>query len=292
MGKQNAIRWHVTGDSIQAATVTLPPGEGVVGEAGAMLFAGDGIDLSTGLTTRTDDPSIVSSIAEAIRRKVAGDTFFVTRFTNSGKVPSEVAFSAPYPGTIVRLDLDGLPEGIILQKDAFLCGSRDIEITVAFQRNVLAGIFGGEGFILQRIRSGSKGAVVLAHAGGSLLERTLGAGESLRIDAGCVVAYEPSVEFDVRVVNNDADAALRRQGRVLRHADRPRARVDADHAVHAPRIAHLGGRAAAPGAREGPEGRRRGGRDAPGQARGPGLSGLGAARPFTSGRAGSRPRSA
>ncbi len=202
MGKQNAIRWHVTGDSIQAATVTLPPGEGVVGEAGAMLFAGDGIDLSTGLTTRTDDPSIVSSIAEAIRRKVAGDTFFVTRFTNSGKVPSEVAFSAPYPGTIVRLDLDGLPEGIILQKDAFLCGSRDIEITVAFQRNVLAGIFGGEGFILQRIRSGSKGAVVLAHAGGSLLERTLGAGESLRIDAGCVVAYEPSVEFDVRVVNN------------------------------------------------------------------------------------------
>ena len=202
MTTPHGIRWHVTGDSIQAACVTLPPGEGVVGEAGAMLFAGDGIDLSTGLTTRSDDPSIVSSIAEAIRRKVAGDTFFVTRFTNSGKSPAEVAFAAPYPGTIVRLDLDGLPDGIILQKDSFLCGSRDIDISVAFQRNVLAGLFGGEGFILQRIRSAEKGATVLAHAGGALLERTLAAGESLRIDAGCVVAYEPSVEFDVRVVNN------------------------------------------------------------------------------------------
>ena len=202
MGKAHGIEWKVTGDAIQAAVVTLPPGQGVVGEAGAMLFAGDGVRLETGLTTRGDAPSLVASVAEAIKRRIAGDTLFVTRFMNEGAKAAEVGFAAPFPGSIMRIDLDRHPDGVILQRDSFLCGSLGTEVTVAFQRNILAGLFGGEGFVLQRIRPGGPGCTVLAHAGGSLVERTLGAGESLRIDAGCVVAYEPTVNFDVQVVGN------------------------------------------------------------------------------------------
>ena len=202
MSKAHSIAWKVTGDSVQAAVVTLPPGEGVVGEAGSMLFAADGVRLETGLTTRGDSPSIVASVTEAIKRRIAGDTLFVTRFVNEGASPADVGFAAPFPGSIVRIDLDRHPDGIIVQRDAFLCGSLGVEVTVAFQRNVLAGIFGGEGFVLQRIRATAPGSTVLAHAGGSLVERTLGAGETLRVDAGCVVAYETGLDFDVQVVGN------------------------------------------------------------------------------------------
>jgi len=202
MKKVKRIEWTVTGESMQAAVVRIPAGDAVVGEAGAMLFASDGIRLDTGLSTRSDEPSLVASLAEAIKRRIAGDTFFVTRFTNESSAPAEVAFASPVPGTILVLELDEHPQGIILQKDAFLCGSQDVEISVAFQRRVLAGLFGGEGFVLQRIGSKAAGAVVLASAGGSLLERSLGEGQSLRIDAGCVVAYEPTVDFDVRLAGN------------------------------------------------------------------------------------------
>lgn len=202
MTKAKRIEWKVTGESMQAAVVRIPPGDTVVGEAGAMLFASDGIRLDTGLTTRGEDPGLVASLAEAIKRRIAGDTFFVTRFTNEGTKPAEVAFASPVPGTILAIELDEHADGIILQKDAFLCGSQGIEISVSFQRKVLAGLFGGEGFVLQKVTAATPGATVLASAGGSLLERSLAEGETLRIDAGCVVAYQPSVEFDVRLAGN------------------------------------------------------------------------------------------
>ena len=187
---------------MQAAVVTLGPGQGCVGEAGAMLYVSDAIELETGLTTKPEGRSVAGAVLEAVKRKVAGDSFLVTRFRNAGSDRAEVAFSAPFPGKILRVELDRHPDGIVLQKDAFLCGSQGIEIVPTLQRSILAGLFGGEGFILQKVTSSAPGATVLAHACGSLIERTLTAGESLRIDAGCVVAYEPSVTFDVKVIGN------------------------------------------------------------------------------------------
>jgi uncharacterized protein (AIM24 family) len=202
MAKQHHERWEICGDSMQAAVVTVPPGKGVVGEAGTMLFVSDAIEVETGLSTKAEEQPLVAGLVEAVKRRLAGDTFFVTRFFNRSKAPAEVAFAAPFPGKILKLELDEHPDGVILQREAFLCGSLDIAIAPALQRNILAGLFGGEGFILQKVTCSAPGAVVLAHASGTLLERELAAGESLRIDVGCVVAYEPSVGFDVKVVSN------------------------------------------------------------------------------------------
>jgi uncharacterized protein (TIGR00266 family) len=202
MSKAHGYAWELAGEIMQAAIVTLKPGQSVVGEAGAMLYIQESIELDTGLSTRSDSPSIMEGLLEAAKRKLAGDSFFVTHFRNTGRKAAEVAFAAPFPGTILHLDLDSMPEGVVLQKDAFLCGSEDIRISLAFQTNILAGLFSGGGFILQRITSEEKGAAVLAHACGTLIERTLADGELLRIDAGCVVAYEPSVQFDVKLVGN------------------------------------------------------------------------------------------
>lgn len=202
MSKVHSLRWSVVGEVMQAAVIRLAPGETAVGEAGAMLFAADGIELHTGIATGGEARSTVKELAGAITRRIAGESFFVTRFTNSGKSPADLAFAAPHPGTILPLELDSLPDGVILQKHAFLCGSEGIEIAPAIQRNILAGIFGGEGFILQRVTAPAKGGVAIAHACGSVIARELAGGEVLRVDAGCVVAYEPSVSFDVRAAGN------------------------------------------------------------------------------------------
>lgn len=215
MGRKRTLDWSPVGEVMQAALIRLAPGESVVGEAGAMLFAADGIELQAGIATGGPGGSVVKDLAGAIARKVAGESFFVTRFTNSAKAPAEVAFAAPHPGTILALEAGALPDGVIVQKHAFLCGSAGIEIGPVLQRNVLAGIFAGEGFVLQRISAPDRAAVALVHACGTVIERTLAAGESLRVDAGCVAAHEPSVALDVRAAGNLATMALGGHGPLL-----------------------------------------------------------------------------
>ena len=203
MPAMHEIEYELHGSEMQYVEIILDPMEAVVAEAGGMMYMEDGVEMETIFGDGSQQQSgFMGMLTGGVKRLLTGESLFMTIFQNRSPRRVKAAFGAPYPGKILPLHLAQMGGEVILQKDSFLCGSRDIDISVAFQRNVLAGLFGGEGFILQRIRSAEKGATVLAHAGGALLERTLAAGESLRIDAGCVVAYEPSVEFDVRVVNN------------------------------------------------------------------------------------------
>ena len=142
----------------------------------------------------------------------------MTVFTNQGGGKQQVAFAAPYPGKILAMDLKQLGGTLICQKDSFLCAARGISIGIAFQRRIGVGLFGGEGFIMQKLEGDG---LCFVHAGGTVHPLELGAGQTLRVDTGCLVALQPSVSYDIQYVGQDQDGAVRRRRSVLRRADRP-----------------------------------------------------------------------
>ena len=177
--------------------MTLDPGEAVVAEAGAMMYMQDGIRMATNLDQTGRGGGIFDKLVSAGKRVLSGDSFFVTWFMNEVNVRRDVAFAAPFPGKIQPIDLRQWGGTLIAQKDAFLCGARGIDVTVAFTRRIGAGFFGGEGFILQKLIGDG---LVFLHASGTLIELDLGAGERLRVDTGCLVAMQPTVSYDIQMV--------------------------------------------------------------------------------------------
>jgi uncharacterized protein (TIGR00266 family) len=193
----DVIDYRIIGDDMQAVIVTLDPGETVVAEAGAMMFMDDAIDMNTTLDPNKQGGGLLGRVLGGAKRALAGDSFFVTTFTNAGTRRQDAAFSAPYPGKILPVELAEWGGTIIAQKDAFLCAARGVDVSIAFSRKIGAGFFGGEGFILQRV---SGDGLAFLHASGTLYERTLNAGESLRVDTGCLVAMQPTVDYDIKMV--------------------------------------------------------------------------------------------
>ena len=192
------IEYRLIGDDLQGVILTLDPGEACVAEAGAMMYMQDGIRMATTLDqTGRGGGRLVDKLFAAGKRVLSGDSFFVTLFYNETAARRDVAFASPYPGKIQPIDLRTWNGEIIAQKDSFLCGARGINVTVAFTKRIGAGFFGGEGFILQRLTGDG---LVFLHASGTLLEMTLGAGEVLRVDTGCLVAMQPSVSYDIQMV--------------------------------------------------------------------------------------------
>jgi len=191
------IDYQIVGDDMQAVIITLDPRETVVAEAGAMLYMQDGIVMNTTLDPNAQGGGLLGKLIGGAKRVLSGDTFFVTTFNNQGAKRQDVAFSAPYPGKIQPIELRDWRGTIIAQKDAFLCAARGVDVTVAFSRRIGAGFFGGEGFILQRIQGDG---LVFLHASGTLIEHELAPGESLRVDTGCLVAMEESVDYDIQMV--------------------------------------------------------------------------------------------
>jgi uncharacterized protein (TIGR00266 family) len=193
------IDYEIRGDDMQFVEVTLDPGEMVIAEAGAMMFMTPGIAMQTVF----GDPSKKGSgfwdkVVSAGKRVLTGESLFMTTFSNSRSQGREVvAFGAPYAGKILPLHLDELGGEIICQKDAFLCGARGVEVSIAFQKKIGVGLFGGEGFILQRLRGDG---IALVHASGAMMHRTLGPGETLKLDTGCLMAMGPSVQYDIQFV--------------------------------------------------------------------------------------------
>jgi len=189
------IDYKIIGDDIQIVEVELDPGETVIAEAGAMLYMEDGITFDTKLGDGSQpDQGLFGKILSAGTRILTGESLFMTHFTNQRQEKSRIGFSAPYPGTIIPIDLNtSLNNELIVQKDGFLCAALGTQLSITFNKRIGSGLVGGEGFILQRI-SGDGRAFV--HAGGTVIEKTLN-NESLRIDTGCVVAYESSLDFDV-----------------------------------------------------------------------------------------------
>jgi uncharacterized protein (TIGR00266 family) len=191
------IDYQIIGDDLQAVIITLDPGESVFAEAGAMMFMREGITMATTLDPNASTGSLFGKLVGAGKRVLAGDSFFVTLFGNSGARRADVGFAAPSPGKIVPLSLRDWGGTVMAQKDSFLCAARGIDISVAFTRRIGAGFFGGEGFILQRLQGDG---LAFLHASGTLHAIDLAPGEKLRVDTGCLVAFQPSVDYDIQRV--------------------------------------------------------------------------------------------
>jgi uncharacterized protein (TIGR00266 family) len=197
--RSDEIDYEIFGSEMQYVEVTLDPGEMVLAEAGGMMYMTAGIQMDTVF----GDPSAPqggfwSKVAAAGKRVLTGESLFMSTFTNvasSGR--SVVAFASPYPGKVVPLHLDELGGELICQKDSFICAARGTQIGIAFRKRIGVGLFGGEGFIMQRLTGDG---VALVHAGGMLMRRTLAAGEKLRVDTGCLVAMLPGVDYDIELV--------------------------------------------------------------------------------------------
>jgi uncharacterized protein (TIGR00266 family) len=191
----DAIDYAVQGQEMQFVELELDPGESAIAEAGAMMFKPPSITMDTVFGDGSKpDSGFLGKIAAAGKRLLTGENLFVTVFSNSGPGKARIAFAAPYPGTIVPFHLGEGGGTLIAQKDAFLCAAKGVSIGIHFQRKIGAGLFGGAGFIMQKFEGDGW---VFLHGGGMIIERTLGAGETLHVDTGCIVAIEPSVDFDI-----------------------------------------------------------------------------------------------
>jgi uncharacterized protein (TIGR00266 family) len=188
------IDYKIIGDDIQLVEVELDPNETVIAEAGAMLYMEEGITFETKLGDGSSpDQGFMSKVFSAGSRLLTGESIFITHFTNQGLDKRKVSFSAPYPGKIIPVDLKQIGGKIIVQKDGFLCAALGTKISIQLNRKLGAGLVGGEGFILQKLEGDG---LVFMHAGGTVIEKSL-KNETLRIDTGCIVAYEPQINFDI-----------------------------------------------------------------------------------------------
>lgn len=194
------VDYQIVGDDMQMVLVELDPGETVIAEAGAMNFMEEDIQFETRMGDGSQaDQGLMGKLLLAGKRALTGESIFMTHFTNqSRQAKRNVAFAAPYPGKIIPLDLGKSRGEVLCEKDAFLCAAYGTEVSIAFQRRLGTGFFGGEGFILQRLRGDG---MVFIHACGTILEREL-KGETLRVDTGCLVAFEPTVQYDIQRAGN------------------------------------------------------------------------------------------
>lgn len=197
------IDHKIFGDDMQIVEIELDPGEGVRAEAGAMMYMENGIEMQT---------STGGGIFRGFKRMITGESFFITTFLYNGSGKGHVAFGAPYPGKVIPLELDKLGGSFLCQKDAFLCAARGVEIEVAFTKRLGAGLFGGEGFILQRLEGNG---MAFVHAGGTIIKKELQAGETFRVDTGCLVAFAPSVNYDIQFIGGFKNALFGGEGIVL-----------------------------------------------------------------------------
>ncbi|OQX80568.1 MAG: TIGR00266 family protein [Bacteroidetes bacterium 4484_276] len=197
--KSHEIDYKIAGHDIQYVEIELDPQETVIAEAGAMLYMKDGIEFITKMGDGSEpEKGLFGKLLSAASRKITGESIFITHFTHQGSGKGHVAFAAPYPGTIVPVDLGKLGGSVIVQRDAFLCAALGTKISMHFNQKLGAGFFGGEGFILQKLQGDGNAFI---HAGGTLIEHEL-KGETLRVDTGCVVGFQEGIDFSVQRAGN------------------------------------------------------------------------------------------
>lgn len=198
MGEMHEVDYKIYGDDMQFVEVELDPSEAVVAEAGGMMYMDDGIEMETIFGDGSkQNKGFLGSLLGAGKRLLTGESLFMTVFQNQGMGKRRVAFGAPYPGKIIPVHLTEIGGELIAQKDSFLCAAKGVSVGIAFQKKIGAGLFGGEGFIMQRLQGDGW---AFCHAGGTIYERDLAPGEVLRVDTGCVVAYQPTIDFDIQYV--------------------------------------------------------------------------------------------
>jgi uncharacterized protein (TIGR00266 family) len=192
------IDYRIYGEEMQYVEIELDPQETAIAESGSFMFMDDGIQMQTIFGDGSQQQQgIMGKLFSAGKRLLTGESLFMTAFTNTVNGKKRVSFASPYPGKIIAMDLQELDGKLICQKDAFLCAAKGVSVGIALQRKLGTGIFGGEGFIMQKLEGDG---MAFVHAGGHVTERTLVPGEVLKVDTGCVVAYTHNIDFDIQFV--------------------------------------------------------------------------------------------
>ena len=211
-GRADEIDFKVFGTEMQFVEVELDPGESAVAEAGAMMYKDSAVEMQTVFgdgSAPSSGGGFMDKLLGAGKRLVTGESLFMTVFTHAGRGKAHVAFGAPYPGNIIPVPLTSVNGRLICQKDSFLCAAKGVSIGIHMQKKILTGLFGGEGFIMQKLEGDG---MVFVHAGGTVVERELSSGETLDVDTGCIVALEASVQYDIRQAGNIKTALFGGEG--------------------------------------------------------------------------------
>lgn len=198
MRTNHEIDYRIIGEEMQYVEVELDPNETAIAESGSFMLMDDGVQMETIFGDGSgQEKGFFGKLMSAGKRVLTGESLFMTAFTNTSHGKRRVSFASPYPGKIIPMDLRNLGGRLICQKDAFLCAAKGVNVGIALQRKLGTGLFGGEGFIMQKLEGDG---MAFIHAGGHVFERELPAGETLKIDTGCVVAYTQTIDFDIQFV--------------------------------------------------------------------------------------------
>jgi len=199
MAQAHEIDYRIVGEEMQYVEIELDPNETAIAEAGSFMLMDDGVEMQTifGDGSSNQGTGVLGKLFSAGKRLLAGEGLFMTAYTNIGQGKKRVSFAAPYPGKIIPLDLSKLGGKVICQKDAFLCTAKGVSVGIEFQRKLGTGLFGGEGFIMEKLEGDG---MAFVHAGGHVFARELQPGELLKIDTGCLVAYTQQVDFDIQFI--------------------------------------------------------------------------------------------
>lgn len=199
MRTNHEIDYRIYGEEMQYVEIELDPQETAIAESGAFMMMDDGIQMETifGDGSQKQGSGFLGKLMSAGKRVLTGESLFMTAFTNMGQGKKRVSFASPYPGKIIALDLSLLGGKVIAQKDAFLCAAKGVSVGIEFQRRLGTGLFGGEGFIMEKLEGDG---MTFVHAGGHVFEKELQPGEFLRIDTGCLVAYTQTIDYDIQFV--------------------------------------------------------------------------------------------
>lgn len=199
----DVVDYKIYGDDMQIVEIELDPGEGIRAEAGTMMYMEQGIEMQTKMD---------GGLFGGFKRALTGESFFITTFLYNGGGKGHVSFGAPYPGKVIPLNLGNLKQPVLCQKDSFLCAAKGIDIDIALTKKLGAGFFGGEGFILQKLTGDG---LAFVHAGGTVIRKELKAGESLKVDTGCIVAFTESTDYDIQFIGGFTNALFGGEGLFL-----------------------------------------------------------------------------
>lgn len=211
MQKAHEVEFNIHGEDLQFVEIMLDPNESIIAEAGAMMYMDDAIQMDTifGDGSANQGTDLKSKLFSAGKRMLTGESLFMTSFTNAAAEKKCVAFAAPYPGRVIPFDLSDYQGTLICQKDAFLCAAMGISVGIAFQKKVGVGLFGGEGFIMEKLEGDG---LAFMHAGGMILKKDLQPGEKLKLDTGCLVAMTTSINYDIQFAGNIKTALFGGEG--------------------------------------------------------------------------------
>ncbi len=214
MEKAHQVDYQIFGDDIQFVEISLDYGETIVAEPGAMMYMDSSIEMDTvfGDGSGKDTKGLKGMLASAGKRVLSGENLFTSAFTNKGSGKKSLAFAAPYPGKIIPVELMEYGGELVCQRDSYLCSAKGIEISIAFQKKIGVGLFGGEGFIMQKLRGDG---LAFLNAGGTIIKKELTHGEMLKLDTGCLVAFTSGVDYDVQFVGNVKSALFGGEGLFL-----------------------------------------------------------------------------